>query len=84
MSPYMLGEAANQISPEHPPIYDLYATVNHYGSVYIGHYVAFVHPPSPVRKEKGKNGKRTMKTFAMYNGGKKITWKHVFMFTLKF
>lgn len=46
MSPYLLGDAANEIPPETPPIYDLYATVNHYGNIYIGHYVANVKPPS--------------------------------------
>ena len=44
MSPYLLGDAAKDISPETPPIYDLYATVNHYGNIYIGHYVATVNP----------------------------------------
>ena len=52
MSPYLLGDAAEEISPETPPIYDLYATVNHYGNIYIGHYVATVKPP--LSKEKGR------------------------------
>lgn len=46
MSPYLLGDAPSDIPPETPPIYDLYATVNHYGNIYIGHYVANVKPPS--------------------------------------
>ena len=37
MTPYILGEAANQITPDTAPIYDLYASVNHYGNVYLGH-----------------------------------------------
>jgi ubiquitin carboxyl-terminal hydrolase 19 len=51
MSPYLLGDAAEEISPETPPIYDLYATVNHYGNIYIGHYVATVKPPLSNEKE---------------------------------
>ena len=43
MAPFLLGEAATNLST--PPIYDLYATVNHYGSVYIGHYMATAKPP---------------------------------------
>lgn len=45
LSPYLLGEAAKQISPDNPPIYDLYASVYHYGNSYIGHYFTTVNPP---------------------------------------
>ena len=45
MSPYILGEAANQIDEDDPPIYDLYATANHYGDDHLGHYLAMVRPP---------------------------------------
>ena len=45
MTPYILGEAANQITPDTAPIYDLYATVNHYGNVYLGHYTASIKSP---------------------------------------
>ena len=38
MTPYLLGEAANQLSAESPPLYDLHAVVYHYGNSYIGHY----------------------------------------------
>lgn len=42
MSSFMLGEAASCLEADAPPIYDLYATVNHYGAVYMGHYIAQV------------------------------------------
>ena len=42
MTPYILGEAA---TPDTAPIYDLYATVNHYGNVYLGHYTASIKSP---------------------------------------
>ncbi len=45
MSPYMLGDAGKLVTPETPPLYDLYAVVNHYGAVHIGHYTAIVKPP---------------------------------------
>ncbi len=45
MSPYMLGDAGRMASTEAPPTYDLYAIVNHYGVVHIGHYTAMVKPP---------------------------------------
>ena len=32
------------------PVYDLYATVNHYGVVYIGHYMAKVRAPPGNKK----------------------------------
>lgn len=38
MGPFLLGDASSTLST--PPVYDLYATVNHYGSVYCGHYTA--------------------------------------------
>ena len=43
MSPYMLDATPR---PDKPPIYDLYAVVNHYGNVYRGHYAAVVKPPT--------------------------------------
>ena len=52
MSPYMLGDASKQITPDHPPLYDLYAIVNHYGVVHIGHYASMVKPPSTEGLEK--------------------------------
>ena len=51
MSPYML-EAA--VQPDNPPVYDLYATVNHYGISYGGHYSAIVKPPTAM--ETGAKG----------------------------
>jgi hypothetical protein len=55
MTPFMLGGA----SPTHdktPPIYDLYATVNHCGAVYMGHYIAQVKPPlsGPAAQDKSE------------------------------
>ena len=58
MSPYMLGEAANQFTDDSPPIYDLYATVNHYGNVYLGHYASCVKPPVPPSRDVGEEGQR--------------------------
>lgn len=52
MSQYLLGGAINQISPDSLPIYDLYATVNHYGAVFVGHYTALIK--SPVGETTGK------------------------------
>ena len=46
MSPYLLGEAANQITPNSPPLYDLHAVVYHYGNSYIGHYTNTAKAPS--------------------------------------
>ena len=46
MSPYLLGDAANQISAETPPLYDLHAVVYHYGNSYIGHYTNTAKAPS--------------------------------------
>ena len=45
MTPFMLGESSTHLAGKAPPIYDLYATVNHYGAVYMGHYIAQVKPP---------------------------------------
>ena len=56
MSPYLIGDAINQISSDCPPIYDLYATVNHYGAVYLGHYTALIK--SPVGETKGNEKSR--------------------------
>jgi hypothetical protein len=46
MSPHLLGDAANQISAETPPLYDLHAVVYHYGNSYIGHYTNTAKAPS--------------------------------------
>lgn len=40
MSPFMIEEAVSRIEVDAPPIYDLYATVNHSGQIYRGHYIA--------------------------------------------
>ena len=45
MSPYVLGEAAAQISAESPPIYDLFGVINHYGTVCAGHYASVIRSP---------------------------------------
>jgi len=56
MSPYML-EATQR--PDNPPIYDLYAVVNHYGSGYQGHYAAVVKPPTGMEpRTKSENSTR--------------------------
>lgn len=47
MAPFMLGESSSH-SPR--SMYDLYATVNHYGAVYMGHYIAQVKPACPGQK----------------------------------
>ena len=59
MSPYML-EAA--VQPDNPPIYDLYATVNHSGISYGGHYSATVKPPTAMETgAKGSHFEQTSK-----------------------
>ena len=57
MSPYMLGDAAKNVTPDHSATYDLYATVNHYGTVSVGHYMSCVRPPTEEGGAKGE-GKR--------------------------
>ena len=43
MSKYVEENALKDISViKHPPVYDLYATVNHFCSVFFGHYTAYV------------------------------------------
>ena len=43
MSKYVEEKALNDISvTSRSPVYDLYATVNHFGSVFFGHYTAYV------------------------------------------
>ena len=43
MSKYIEKNALKDISvTNHPSVYDLYATVNHFGSVLFGHYTAYV------------------------------------------
>ena len=45
MSKYMAEGALKDTSQSsHPPVYDLYATVNHFGSVFFGHYMAYIRP----------------------------------------
>jgi len=52
MSSFMPEEAMTLWPDGRQPVYDLYATVNHYGAVYIGHYMAQVRaPPSNKRGE---------------------------------
>ena len=48
MSPYILGEARDELCGSNT-LYDLYATANHYGTVYIGHYTAIIKTPMPNR-----------------------------------
>ena len=54
MAPYILGEAATQITSE--TLYDLYATVNHYGTVSLGHYTSTIK--SPVGDRTGRKRER--------------------------
>ena len=54
MAPYILDEAASQINSE--TLYDLYATVNHYGKVSVGHYTSTVK--SPVGDKTGRERER--------------------------
>jgi len=43
MSKYVEENALNDtLVTNSPPVYDLYATVNHFGSVFFGHYTAYV------------------------------------------
>ena len=43
MSKYVEEKALKDIKVTScPPVYDLYATVNHFGSVFFGHYTAYV------------------------------------------
>ena len=43
MSKYVEENALKDTSVTNcPPVYDLYATVNHFGSVFFGHYTAYV------------------------------------------
>ena len=43
MSKYVEENALKDNSvTTHPNVYDLYATVNHFGSVFFGHYTAYV------------------------------------------
>jgi ubiquitin carboxyl-terminal hydrolase 19 len=51
MSPYLFGDAINQITSDSPPLYDLYGTVNHYGAEYLGHYTSLIK--SPVTSSQG-------------------------------
>ena len=73
MTPFMLGEAASNLYSEAPPTYDLYATVNHYGAVYMGHYIAQIKPPFSLssRDDAGVLYRMCM------GWGRIITWKHL-------
>ena len=43
MSKYVEENALKDISvTKHPPVYDLYTTVNYFGSIFFGHYTAYV------------------------------------------
>ncbi len=53
MSSFMPEGAMSQHSGGGRPIYDLYATVNHYGAVYMGHYMAQVRGANDNRRGKG-------------------------------
>jgi len=45
MSKYMAEGALKDTSLSgHPPVYDLYATINHFGSVFFGHYMSYIRP----------------------------------------
>jgi len=45
MSKYMAESALKDTSISGQPlVYDLYATVNHFGSVFFGHYMAYIRP----------------------------------------
>ena len=58
----MPGKAASPMEDNVLPIYDLYATVNHYGAMYMGHYVAHVRGMSTNSNKKGDISKTiTMK-----------------------
>ena len=50
MTSFMPVEAVAHWSEGEKPIYDLYATVNHFGAVYIGHYMAQVRGASNNKK----------------------------------
>jgi hypothetical protein len=39
LSPYLIGKGHDN---DPPPLYDLYAVVNHYGGILGGHYTSFV------------------------------------------
>jgi len=64
MSKYMEENALKDISTtNHPPLYDLYATVNHFGSVFFGHYTAYVQS----HKEDGEQFTYTVIRFNFIN-----------------
>lgn len=48
MSPYIHTDTSSSTAATNstPAVYDLYATVNHYGAVFAGHYVANVLAPN--------------------------------------
>lgn len=60
MTPFMPSDASSLLSSGAPPTYDLYATVNHYGAVYMGHYIAQVKSDYSA-KNTGTFGKSFMK-----------------------
>ena len=72
MTPYLLGEAANQLSAESPPLYDLHAVVYHYGNSYIGHYTNTAKAPSG--EGLGKDYSEWQWKY-MYNAKASIQWQ---------
>ena len=61
MSPYVKGTTSSS------SVYDLYATVNHYGAVFMGHYIANIKSPTGdsrgefrgKRRRRGGGGERS-------------------------
>lgn len=41
---------------QHPPIYDLYAVINHYGGMIGGHYTAYARLPSDKNSQRSDVG----------------------------
>ena len=54
MSPYIHTDSSScTAATANGTVYDLYATVNHYGAVFAGHYVANVLAPNGDKSGKG-------------------------------
>lgn len=49
---------------QHPPIYDLYAVINHYGGMIGGHYTAYARLPSDRNSQRSDVGELLF--FMMY------------------
>ena len=54
MSPYLIGKGHDG-GP--PPLYDLYAVVNHYGGILGGHYTSFVRCSDTIDPKKNEIGR---------------------------